>query len=54
MVKLSAALMQLGAALFIAPLVAVLLLHTGALLPLMPWGAGLALLGLLLALLDTR
>ena len=50
--KLAAALMQLGAALCLAPVVAVLL-GTGALLPLFPWGVGLALLGLFFALAAT-
>lgn len=49
MTKLSAGLMQLGAALFLLPWVFVLL-GTGALLPLAPWGAGMAVLGLIIGL----
>ena len=47
--KLGAGLMQLGAALCLLPVVAVLL-GTGALLPLFPWGAGIAVLGFVFAL----
>jgi len=49
MVKLATALMQLGVALCLLPLVAVLL-GTGALLPLFPWGVGMAALGLFFGL----
>lgn len=49
MTKLSEGLMPLGAALFLLPWVLVLL-GTGALLPLAPWGAGLALLGFIIGL----
>ena len=41
--------MQLGAALCLLPVV-VVLAHTGALLWLFPWGVGLLLVGLLVAL----
>ena len=41
--------MQLGAAMCVLPVVAVLL-GTGALLPLFPWGAGTAVLGLVVGL----
>jgi len=46
--------MQLGAALFAMPLVVLVLARSGAWLPLMPWGVGIAALGLLVALLDVR
>ena len=49
MVKLAAGLMQLGAALCLLPVVGALA-HTGALLWLFPWGVGLLLVGLLVAL----
>lgn len=49
MPKLSVGLMQLGAALCLAPL-AGLLFGTGSLLPLFPWGVGCAALGLVFAL----
>ncbi len=49
MTKLSAGLMQSGAALFLLPWVLVLL-GTGALLPMAPWGAGVALLGLIIGI----
>lgn len=49
MTNLAAGLMQLGAALFLLPW-ALVLLGTAALLPLAPWGAGMALLGLIIAL----
>lgn len=45
MLKLAAGLMQLGAALCLLPIMAVLRLQTGALLPLFPCGAGIAVLG---------
>lgn len=47
--RLAAGLMQLGAALFLLPW-ALVLLGTGALLPLSPWGAGLAVLGVFVGL----
>lgn len=47
--KLASGLMQLGVAMCLLPLVFVLF-GTGALLPLFPWGAGLAVLGLVFAL----
>ena len=50
MLQLSAGLMKLGAALCMAPVVALVLLRTAALLPLMPLGIGIAALGLLVAL----
>lgn len=49
MTKLSAGLMQLGAALFLLPW-ALVLLGTGALLPLTPWGVGMVVLGLIIAI----
>ena len=49
MTKLAAGLMQLGVAMCLLPVVAVLF-GTGAMLPLMPWGAGSALTGFLIAL----
>lgn len=49
-VRLASALMQLGTALCLLPVVAVLLLRTGSLLPLLPWGAGVAVLGIVLGL----
>lgn len=52
MQKLSVGLMQLGSALCLAPIVALVLFRTGALLPLVPWGIGLAALGLILAVSD--
>lgn len=48
--KLAAGLMQLGAALFLLPVFVLFGLRTGALLPLMPWGAGIALLGIIIGL----
>lgn len=54
MLRLSSGLMQLGAALCVAPLVVLVLLRSAAWLPLMPWGVGVAALGLLVALLDVR
>lgn len=50
MLQLSAGLMKLGAALCMAPVVALVLLRTAALLPLMPLGIGIAALGLLVDL----
>lgn len=47
--KLGAGLMQLGAAMCLLPVLAVLL-GTGALLPLFPWGVGIMALGLVFAL----
>ena len=47
--QLVAGLMQLGAALFLMPR-ALVLLGTGALLPLAPWGAGIAVLGFIIGL----
>lgn len=47
--KLSAGLMQVGAAMALLP-ICLLPLGIGALLPLVPVGAGLALLGFLVAL----
>ncbi|MDR2297818.1 MAG: hypothetical protein LBE30_05695 [Comamonas sp.] len=47
--KLATGLMQTGAALCAATVTGVLW-GTGALLPLLPWGAGLALLGFVLSL----
>lgn len=47
--KLGAGLMQLGAAMCLLPVLAVLL-GTGALLPLFPWGVGFAVLGFVFAL----
>lgn len=52
MLRLSSGLIQVGAALFAAPLVVLVLARSGAWLPLMPWGVGIAALGLLAALLD--
>ena len=54
MLKLSSGLMQLGAAMCLVPLVVLVLLRTAALLPLVPWGVGIAALGVLVALLDVR
>ena len=54
MLRLSSGLMQLGAAMCLGPVVVLVLLRTAALLPLVPWGAGLVVLGLLVALLDVR
>lgn len=54
MLRLSSGLMQFGAAMCLGPVVVLVLLRTAALLPLVPWGAGLAVLGLLVALLDVR
>lgn len=51
MTKLAAGLMQLGAALCLAAVVAVLL-GTGSLLFLFPWGAGIAALGLVFAIAE--
>ena len=42
--------MQLGTALCLLPVVAVMLLRTGALLPLLPWGAGITVLGMAIGL----
>lgn len=49
MTKLAAGLMQLGASMFLLPW-ALVLLGTGALLPLVPWGAGVAVLGFVIGL----
>lgn len=46
----ASALMQWGTALCLLPVVAVVLLRTGALLPLLPWGAGIAVLGMVIGL----
>ena len=51
---LSAGLMKLGAAMCLGPVVVLVLLRTAALLLLVPWGVGVAVLGLLVALLDVR
>jgi uncharacterized membrane protein len=48
--RLASALMQLGTAMCLLPVVAVVLLRTGALLPLLPWGAGVAVLGMAIGL----
>lgn len=48
--RLASPLMQLGTALCLLPIVAVVVLHTGALPPLLPWGAGVAVLGIVLGL----
>ena len=48
--KAAAALMSLGAALFLLPIVALVLLRTAELLSLMPWGAGMAVLGALVSI----
>lgn len=47
--KLAAGLMQLGAAMCLLPVVGVLF-GAGGLLPLFPWGAGTAAIGLVFAL----
>ena len=49
MTKLAAGMMQLGASMFLLPW-ALVLLGTGALLPLVPWGAGVAVLGFVIGL----
>ena len=54
LLKLSSGLMQLGAALCLAPFAALLLVRTGALLPLVPYGLAALALGLLVALVDVR
>lgn len=54
MLNLSSGLMRLGAALCLAPFVALLLVRTGALLPLLPFGVAALALGLLVAVLDVR
>lgn len=50
MLRLSSGLMQFGAAMCLGPVVVLVLLRTAALLPLVPWGAGVAVLGFVIGL----